>query len=300
MTNKFLPSIWLGAFDSKRNFDSASPQRQSIFSVYDGIDDRLLTSRHAITINAYCAVCEAVTPMKITWHYGAANPEGSINPAWTETAVCERCGLNSRMRALIDFLHQLADGGRQVDKVYLAERTTPSYRIIKSLFKEVIGSEYLGPDKAKGSTSISIKGHEMVQHEDLTCLSFSDQSFDLIVTQDVFEHIPNYKRAFAECARVLRNDGILVFTIPFFFDQEKTRIRASLCPDGSVEHHFPPEIHGNPVSAQGSLCFQNFGWDILPDLRANGFKDAKASLYWGPWQGHLGVPFFVFSATKAI
>ncbi len=64
-------------------------------------------------------------------------------------------------------------------------------------------------------------------------------------------------------------------------------------------HRLPPEIHGNPVSDEGSLCFQNFGWDILADLGGVGFSDAKAALYWGPWQGHLGYPFFVFSALKA-
>jgi len=68
---------------------------------------------------------------------------------------------------------------------------------------------------------------------------------------------------------------------------------------GKVVNLLPPEIHGNPISKNGSLCFQNFGWDILDELRGNGFINAKASLYWGPWQGHLGFPFFVFNAIKA-
>jgi hypothetical protein len=69
-------------------------------------------------------------------------------------------------------------------------------------------------------------------------------------------------------------------TIPFFYDRAQTQIRASLGNDGII-HYLPPELHGNPVSSEGSLCFQNFGWDILSDLRQAGFSDAMASMYWG-------------------
>jgi hypothetical protein len=66
-----------------------------------------------------------------------------------------------------------------------------------------------------------------------------------------------------------------------------------------VQHILPPEFHGNPVSNEGSLCFQNFGWDLLDALRHAGFKQPKANMYWGPWAGHIGFPFFVISAHKA-
>ncbi len=74
--------------------------------------------------------------------------------------------------------------------------------------------------------------------------------------------------------------------------------RAGIKEDGSIEHYYPGEYHGNPVSSEGSLCFQNFGWDILSVLKEEGFSESVASLYWGPWQGHLGIPFFVFCAVK--
>jgi SAM-dependent methyltransferase len=297
----FYPSIWLSSFASKQSFDANSTRLHELFGVLDGIDDRMLPSRHPTSLQAHCTACDKATAMRLTWHYCAANAEGSVHPAWTETAVCQECGLNSRMRALIDFLRQLRAGenGTRFKRVYCAERTTPSYPVVKRLFAEVTGSEYLGPDKTPGQKSLLVKGHpQLVRHEDLTRLSFADRGFDLVVTQDVFEHVPDYPQAFRECARVLDHAGMLVFTIPFFFDQQATRIRASIRADGNIEHHLPPEFHGNPVSNEGSLCFQNFGWDVLDTLNANGFMEAKASLYWGPWQGHLGFPFFVFSAVK--
>jgi len=137
-----------------------------------------------------------------------------------------------------------------------------------------------------------------IHHEDLTNLSFSSESFELMITLDVFEHIPDFRKAFKESFRILSSNGNLAFTIPFFFNREKTIIRAKIDNEEKINHILPAEIHGKPVSNDGSLCFQNFGWDILSELNRAGFSDAKASLYWGPWQGHIGYPFFVFSAKK--
>jgi len=165
------------------------------------------------------------------------------------------------------------------------------------MLPSLLGSEYMGAEHKTGDIIIRWGNLRRIRHEDLTALSFPDGEFDLAMTLDVFEHIPDYRKAFAELGRVLAPGGRLVFTIPFFYELETTRIRASVGPEGII-HHLPAEIHGNPVSDGGSLCFQNFGWDILLDLREAGFSDAMASLYWGPWQGHLGYPFFVFSASK--
>jgi len=311
MTKAYMPSIWLGDFRSKVEFDQDLSRLNSVFSVYDWIDDRLLFSRHSFTLPAYCVGCDKVTSMRVDWRYAGYDKvtsmrvdwryggvSFSIHPAWTETVVCE-CGLNSRMRALLDFLKTRFTQFNLQD-AYISESVTPLYQIIKKLniARRWIGSEYFGSKHKSGKLIFRAKYLRFIRHEDLTTLSFPHASFDLVVTLDVFEHIPEYRRAFSEVYRVLRNPGYLVFTIPFFFDKAETRVRATVNADGTITHHLPPEVHGNPVSAAGSLCFQNFGWDILDTLRATGFTDAFAALYWGPWQGHLGYPFFVFCATK--
>jgi len=200
------------------------------------------------------------------------------------------------MRAVIDFLktHCELDSMREV---YVAEQITLSYGVLKGLLPKLTGSEYLGLDIPGGKIINQWKKARRVRHEDLTALSFDSGHFDLAITQDVFEHIPNYQKAFSELQRVLKPGSLLIFTIPFFYDLDTTRIRASVGSEGIV-HHLPAEMHGNPVTTEGSLCYQNFGWDILSDLKKCGFKQARANMYWGPWQGHLGYPFFVFSASK--
>lgn len=292
-----FPSIWVADFSSKVEFDASAESLGRFFGVIDGIDDRILSSRHGFVLKAYCAACQDVTTMRLSWHHSGTNAEGSVHPAWTETAVCEHCGLSSRMRALVDFLRRRCSGSA-IRKVFAAERTTAAYKVFKSLFKNIVGSEFLGPDCAPGQTKALLNRVPLVRHEDLTRLSFDSGTFDLMITQDVFEHIPDFPRAFAESARVLAPGGRLVFTIPFFYNRETTLIRATIAADGSIEHHHPPEFHGNPVSPQGSLCFQHFGWDIVQILNEVGFEQASAAMYWGPWQGHLGFPFFVFDATR--
>ena len=284
----FFPSIWLGEFRSRAEFDRNACELMAAFSVYDWIDDRLLYSRHPFAYPAYCAACEQVTNIQIGWTFGSGSNEStSIHPAWTETAVCSGCGLNSRMRAVLDFL-KTQYNLKAVRRAYVAEQITSFYQKLKRMVTSLVGSEYMGPEHESGKRVMDWRSRCWVRHEDLTALSFADDEFDLVITLDVFEHIPNYRKAFAELWRVLSPGGCLVFTIPFFYDLETTRIRASVQSNGSIVHHLPPEIHGNPVSDEGALCFQNFGWDILSDLRKAGFSDAKASLYWGPWQGHLG------------
>lgn len=258
-----FPSPWICSFRSKQAFDDASRQLGAAFGVFDQIDDRMLASRHGFSMKAYCSACEAVTHMRVDWLYSAGDSRGSVAPAWTETAVCEVCGLNSRMRALIDFMRRIIEPP-EGSRVYVAESTTASFKVLSRLFTGLQGSEFLDASLEPGSTKF-LNG-KLVRHEDLTKLSFDDSSFDLVLTQDVFEHIPSYKSAFAEIYRVLSHGGSLVFTIPFFFDRSQTTIRASVDDRGEVIHHLPPEVHGNPVSAEGSLCFQNIGWDVLDDL----------------------------------
>ncbi len=47
-------------------------------------------------------------------------------------------------------------------------------------------------------------------------LPYNNNFFDAVVSFDVFEHIKNDKKAAAEIHRVLKNNGVLVFTVPAF------------------------------------------------------------------------------------
>ena len=99
-------------------------------------------------------------------------------------------------------------------------------------------------------------------NQDAENLTYADGAFDLVVTQDVFEHIFDVDAAFREIRRTLRPDGAHIFTTPLVNKARPTECRASRAADGSVRHHAEPEYHGNPVDPQGSLVTWHFGFDL--------------------------------------
>lgn len=290
--SSYRPSIWVASYNNFAEWSRATPERDRFGAVAKHLDHQQLGGPHPFTINAHCAYCREVR--ELGFDYGiTANDRGKLYIGWSEAFWCHSCSMNSRMRAVWDFLDQA--NLPEKPEVYMPEAITPFMRQWRERYPGLEGSEFF-PNSAPGSFQ-AVEGHGLIRHEDLTKLSFPTGSFDLIISQEVFEHVADYQRAFFECARILRPGGKLVFTVPFFPAIEHTLIRATIEPDGSITHHHPPEYHGNPMSEEGALCFQYFGWDMLDDLRHAGFKTAQAHQYWGPWQGHCGWPMFVFSAT---
>jgi len=55
--------------------------------------------------------------------------------------------------------------------------------------------------------------HERLHYrvEDAAKLSFGDESFDLVVSQNVFHHVPDWDQVVREIARVLRTGGYLIW-----------------------------------------------------------------------------------------
>jgi SAM-dependent methyltransferase len=93
---------------------------------------------------------------------------------------------------------------------------------------------------------------------DITDLGFPDESFDLIVSSDVLEHVPELEKALGETMRVLKPGGAHLFTVP---PRSRTHKRATIS-DGRIIYFEPPEYHLDPLSPQGILAF----WDIGPDF----------------------------------
>jgi SAM-dependent methyltransferase len=113
--------------------------------------------------------------------------------------------------------------------------------------------------------------HNGVQCQDVQRLTYADGSFDLVTSTEVFEHVPDDGRAFAEIHRVLRPYGFLVFTVPLA-DAETTLERARL-DNGVAVHLVQPEYHGDRLRGRGRvLAFRTYGRDILDRLRSAGFE----------------------------
>jgi SAM-dependent methyltransferase len=99
--------------------------------------------------------------------------------------------------------------------------------------------------------------------QDLEHQSFESSSFDLVITQDVLEHIFDPRAAFNEIARTLTPGGAHVFTVPWYY-WKPTVVRARRTPTGVVEHLLEPDYHGNPIRPNArSLVVTEWGRDLL-------------------------------------
>lgn len=127
--------------------------------------------------------------------------------------------------------------------------------------------------------------------------SFAAASFDVVVSCDVLEHVPDHRRALAAAARVLAPDGVLLLTVPFVHLQATTVVRAEPTADG-VRHLLPPVRHHDPLRREGVLVFHDFGWDLLDDARAAGFASATVLLAGSLAHGYLGHPLHAFVFGK--
>jgi SAM-dependent methyltransferase len=123
------------------------------------------------------------------------------------------------------------------------------------------GKQYLGTqffrDFPRGQTHPS--GYRC---EDLEKQTFADQTFDLVISQDVLEHVLDPAHAFREIARTLKDGGAHIFTTPLVNKNSASQVRARMDDSGIVVHLFPPEYHSNPVDAKGSLVTIHWGYDI--------------------------------------
>ena len=160
--------------------------------------------------------------------------------------------------------------------------------------RQIQGSEFLRDGTRRGQVN-----GQGIRHEDVTALTLPTASLDLICSFDVIEHVPDYRRGLREFSRCLAPGGLLLLSTPFFLDQPRTKVRAVLRMDGSITHLHAPEYHGDPLSADGALCFYHFGWSLLDDLRQARFVDVAVGLYWSRRHGHMGGLQHVLLARKA-
>ena len=111
--------------------------------------------------------------------------------------------------------------------------------------------------------------------QDITALTFASESFDLIVSSDVLEHVPLLESAFRETRRVLKPGRAHLFTVP---PRLRTKKRAEMV-GAEIFHLEPPEFHRDPLSPLGILAF----WDMGPDLgQIFGSDSLRFSVVRGP------------------
>jgi SAM-dependent methyltransferase len=205
-------------------------------------------------------------------------------PSLRESLVCAGCRSNARQRAAAGLL--IGDASTSA-RTYVTEQAGPFYRALRRRMPALVGSEYALSRARRWRLRAWLWRHglfERLRFGDVTALAFPDGSFDAVLSLDVLEHVPDYRAALREFARVLRPGGRLVLSVPFYADRDRTGTLARIDAGGRIEHLQPPEYHGDPLGG-GVLCFHHFGWDLLAAMRDAGFASADAARLHDPAQG---------------
>jgi SAM-dependent methyltransferase len=109
-----------------------------------------------------------------------------------------------------------------------------------------------------------------IPSEDMTRLSYADASFDIVISSDTMEHVPDVDAAWREVRRVLKPGAAYVFSIPVVWDRA-TRQRAAVR-DGQIVYLLPPSHHGAANGGRNDmLVFHEFGGDVVERCGAAGF-----------------------------
>lgn len=245
----------------------------------------------AFAVRGCCFACGVDADFVVDFEHAYVR-DRVLMPNWRERLVCPGCRLNSRMRAAVHIFEQECRPARR-SRIYLTEQTTALHAWLRRSFPRLVGSEFLGAAVERGSCDAA-----GIRNEDLTRLSFGSGVFDYVLSFDVLEHIPDYRKALAECFRCLSPGGTLILGVPFVATAPANIVLARVSASGEVTHLKPPEYHGDPLRAEGCLCFQRFGWELLDELAAAGFRDPEALLYWSREYGYLGGEQVLLTATK--
>ena len=230
-----------------------------------------------------CTVCGKAS------FFFCRNPENARDLMW-----CLFCGSSSRKRhvakLLLEYLgspsRSVAGLAGKLDKSIL--NTDSSDQFSKFLLP---GSPTYFCSEFHDDIPPGTQLRERTFCQDIQRLTFEDRSFDVVITEEVLEHIRDYRRAFSEIYRVLKPQGRHIFTVPFFFDRP-TLVRVDTSGAEDI-HLLPPEYHGDAVRGK-ILAYRTYGIDLFDELRSLGFSTSLS------FAGHRDQRFGIFDTAVLV
>ena len=188
----------------------------------------------------YCPCC-----MQPTTFY-------SYDDWYRDHYICEKCTCIPRERALMVCLDTFVPNWQ---KLKIHESSPVERGASPRIAKEC--ENYIPSRYVKDVKSGTIVEGNLV--EDIEDLSFEDESIDVHVTQDIFEHIYNPYKAFQEIARTLKHGGVHIFTVPLLNKDKPSEAVAIKDAQGHIKYLAEPEYHED---IDHSLVTWHWGADI--------------------------------------
>ena len=101
---------------------------------------------------------------------------------------------------------------------------------------------------------------------DIQKMQFADDSFDTIICHQIMEHIPDDESAMRELYRVVRPDGIVIFSTPIVYSWEKTYTNASIVTEKDRDLHFGQNDHLRIYGRDFRSMIERVGFEVAEDI----------------------------------
>lgn len=216
-----------------------------------------------------------------------------------EGLSCRNCRSSNRKRQIAAILMQEAGIPAGAVLKHCTDRLPgPAWVMETGAFAELMAgdrgfkTEYFGPDLASGQIKSGIR------HEDAMAPSFAERSLELVISCDVFEHIPDPYRAHAAIFNCLKPGGSHVFTVPFLDNASKDDVCATI-EAGQIRYLTEPKYHFDHLRPEGILVFTLFSPQMLSRLEEIGYQVSSYRVR-DPQHGILGGNGLVFVARRSI
>jgi len=116
------------------------------------------------------------------------------------------------------------------------------------------------------------------KHEDITELTYKDNTFDLVLHSETLEHIVSVEKAIAETRRVLKPGGYCVFTVPII-PKRKSVQRAGYGRNGDLINLKEPSFHGFNDRSDYLVCWE-FGRDFIQKYKPKTVISYPETMTW--------------------
>ena len=194
-----------------------------------------------------CNICDYESDLEF-FSFGA-------NPRPNEK--CPNCYSFKRTRTIWFYLENYTDYLERDDVKIL--HTAPESSMYKIL-KTKLGDNYISSDV--------VMSKYVDEEIDAQNIPYNDNTFDLIITSHVLEHIPDDHKALQEFYRVLKPNGQFVMMIPTMDELEKTFELPQINTDSLRKRYYKQFDHR-----------RYYGRDVFDKMESVGFKTLREMKY---------------------
>jgi hypothetical protein len=198
--------------------------------------------------DGYCPCC------------GSSTSFISVSHWFRDHYRCVKCSSLPRERAMMIVIGKHYPNWRQLAIHESSPCDSGASNVLRRNCKRYCASQFF-PDQPLGAMVSGFSNQNLEQQ------TFEDECFDLVVTQDVLEHVYDPARALSEICRTLKVGGAHIFSVPIINRFGKTERWAEKDPSGHVHFLKTPEFHASPVDERGSPVTMHWGFDIVDFVR---------------------------------